>query len=91
MPTLRESLQAEIATAEADLATKTADISGKKAELAQLETTAGTWLGTEITEIRAFFHSVAAHIFPPKILAPVAPAPSPIPAVPLPTLPAVGQ
>ena len=57
MTTLREALQAEIATAKADLA-------AKEAKLATFETTFEQVLSHDVDEVKAFFRSVGQHLFP---------------------------
>lgn len=75
MTTLRESLQAAIATAETDLA-------AKRAQLAEIEKTGFTaLLEHDVDEIKTFFRSVADHLFPHRVpaaaAAPVASAAEP--------------
>jgi len=53
--TLRETLQAEIATAESALAEK-------RAALAALEEQAGSWLGHEVETLKHFFASIKEHL-----------------------------
>jgi hypothetical protein len=56
MPTLRETIQADIANLEADLA-------AKKSKLADIETGFVGILDRDVEEVRTLFRSIAAHIF----------------------------
>lgn len=56
MPTLRESIQAEISAMKAELAIE-------EAHLAQSEGMFSDMLGREIEDLKAFFHSVSGHLF----------------------------
>jgi len=58
MTTLRESLEAAVATAEADL-------EAKKAQLANIEKTGFVQiLEHDVDEVKTFFRSIASHLFP---------------------------
>lgn len=57
MPTLRETIQADIATIETDLA-------AKKAKLAEIETGFVGVLDRDVEEVKTFFRAIASHIFP---------------------------
>ena len=57
MPTLRETIQADIAAIETDL-------NAKKAKLAEIETGFIGVLDRDVEEVKSFFRSIAAHIFP---------------------------
>ena len=57
MPTLRETIQADIAAIETDLA-------AKKAKLAEIETGFVGVLDRDVEDVKSFFRAVAAHIFP---------------------------
>jgi hypothetical protein len=71
MPTVRESLQADITALETDLA-------AKKAKLAQFETGFAGVLDRDVEEVKTFVRSIASHLFPhaPTV------TPAPVPAVP---------
>jgi hypothetical protein len=66
MTTLRENIQAEIATIEAELA-------AKKASLVELETTAASVLNADVAEVKGFLSSLWLHI-----TGTTSPAPAPI-------------
>lgn len=63
MPTLRESLQSEIAKAKADLAEK-------EARLAKFESSFADALSRDVDELKSFFRSVGSHLFGHVVPAP---------------------
>lgn len=62
MPTIRETLQAEIASAQELAASVQASIAAKQAKLTELEGTAGSFLNSEAEAVKAFVLSVWHHL-----------------------------
>lgn len=73
MPTVRESLQADITALEADLA-------AKKAKFAQFETDFAGVLDRDVEEVNTFVRSIASHLFPHAPTVASAPVPAAAPA-----------
>ena len=69
MPTLRETIQSDIATIEADLASK-------KSKLAEIETGFVGILDRDVEEVKMLWRSLAAHLFPHAAAAVNTPAPA---------------
>ena len=62
MATLRETLQADLATAQAKLTAAQDDFNKKQTDLANLETTAPDWLSQEMDKIKSFFTLAKQHL-----------------------------